>query len=96
MYHLYILYSESFDKYYVGQTNNLERRILEHNEQEKTSFTAKYRPWRIASSFEVGASQGVARKIENHIKRQKSKDYIKELIERNSIEGLIARFGENA
>lgn len=92
MYHIYILYSDTYDKYYIGQTNNLERRLLQHNEQEKNSFTAKYRPWRIVKSFEVGESLGIARKIENHIKKQKSRNYIEEILERGTIDGLIRRF----
>ncbi|MFW6249215.1 MAG: GIY-YIG nuclease family protein [Bacteroidota bacterium] len=28
---VYILYSKSKDKYYIGQTNDLERRFHEHN-----------------------------------------------------------------
>ncbi|TAH01253.1 MAG: hypothetical protein EAZ16_12140 [Sphingobacteriales bacterium] len=29
--HLYILYSDKIDKYYVGACTNLERRLYEHN-----------------------------------------------------------------
>ncbi|HDP66927.1 MAG TPA: GIY-YIG nuclease family protein, partial [Candidatus Marinimicrobia bacterium] len=28
---VYILYSPSKDRYYVGQTNDLNRRLVEHN-----------------------------------------------------------------
>ena len=96
MFHLYILYSDTYDKYYIGQTNDLDRRIEEHNEQEKNTFTAKYRPWEIVMSFEVGESLGVARKIENHIKKQKSRIYIEEILERGTIDGLIEKFDSTA
>ena len=43
-------------------------------------------------SFEVGESLGIARKIENHIKKQKSRNYIEEILERGTIDGLIRRF----
>jgi len=34
MFFVYILYSASFDKYYVGQTRNLEDRIIRHNKYD--------------------------------------------------------------
>ena len=45
MHHLYILYSPSSDKYYIGQTPDLETRLLFHNELSEDSFTSKHRPW---------------------------------------------------
>ena len=92
MFYIYILYSETYDRYYVGQTNNLERRLEEHNTQEKNSYTSKYRPWVLSKSFEVGESLGIARKIENYIKRQKSRVYIEKILDRGSIDELIDRF----
>ena len=35
MFIVYILYSNSIDKYYVGYTNDLERRLLEHNRKKR-------------------------------------------------------------
>jgi hypothetical protein len=49
MYSVYILYSKSFDRYYVGYTNNLERRISEHN-RKKGKFTDAGIPWVLAHS----------------------------------------------
>ncbi len=46
MYYVYILKSEIKEKTYVGFTNNLERRIKEHN-SGKSKFTGKYTPWRV-------------------------------------------------
>ena len=31
MYYLYILKSNKIEKFYIGQTNNLEKRIFYHN-----------------------------------------------------------------
>ena len=64
MYYLYILYSEKYDRYYVGQTNDPERRLEEHNSALKNSYTAKYRPWKMVGKFEIGPSLGVGKKIE--------------------------------
>ena len=92
MFYIYILHSETYDRYYVGQTNNIERRLEEHNTQEKNSYTSKFRPWAFCKSFEVGESLGIARKIENYIKRQKSRVYIEKILERGNIDELIDRF----
>jgi len=43
---VYILYSEKFNKHYVGFTSNLEKRLKSHNEFGK-EWTARYRPWKI-------------------------------------------------
>lgn len=43
-YTVYINYSENFDKYYIGQTENFESRILIHNTGLVKS-TSPYIPW---------------------------------------------------
>ena len=92
MFYIYILYSPGTDKFYVGYTNDIERRLQEHNELSDNSFTSKYRPWILKSSFEVGNNRGVAMKIEKHIKRQRKRTYIEEIIKRSSITKLIERY----
>ncbi len=44
---VYILYSEQYDKIYIGQTHDLINRIKGHNIFEKDSFTCKFRPWKV-------------------------------------------------
>jgi hypothetical protein len=44
MYTLYILHSKSLDRYYVGYTNDLTRRLNEHN-RIKGKFTDVGIPW---------------------------------------------------
>ena len=44
MYYVYILYSESFDKFYIGQTNDLDDRIKRHNAGSE-SYTKRFVPW---------------------------------------------------
>ena len=43
-YFTYILYSASHDKYYVGQTDNFENRLIRHNSGYEKS-TSPYLPW---------------------------------------------------
>ena len=49
MYYTYILYSETLKKFYTGQTESLERRLLEHN-HGKTEFMKTGIPWIIVFS----------------------------------------------
>ncbi|HEY1020065.1 MAG TPA: GIY-YIG nuclease family protein, partial [Sediminibacterium sp.] len=45
MYKVYILYSPSHHRIYVGYTSNLEQRLLSHNELGKKGWTNRFRPW---------------------------------------------------
>ena len=81
MFYIYIIYSESADKYYVGHTNDPDRRLEEHNTVIKNNYTFKYRPWIRKACFVVSESRGDARKIENYIKRMKSRKLLERLIE---------------
>ena len=44
MYFVYIIYSNSHNKYYVGQTNNFDMRIARHNSGTER-YTSAYKPW---------------------------------------------------
>ena len=46
MYTLYVLHSKSVDRYYVGYTNDLARRLSEHN-RIKGKFTDVGIPWKV-------------------------------------------------
>lgn len=46
VYTLYVLKSETAVKSYVGITDNLERRLKEHN-SGKHLYTKRYVPWRV-------------------------------------------------
>ncbi len=48
MYYTYVLYSEKYNKIYIGQTNNLKIRFLYHNKLAHKGYTVKFRPWTIA------------------------------------------------
>lgn len=45
-YFVYILLSENFKKTYTGFTDNIERRLLEHN-SGKNYFTKRFKPWKL-------------------------------------------------
>jgi putative endonuclease len=55
MYTVYVLYSKSYDKIYIGYTSNLKQRFLSHNKLAKKGWPIKFRPWEIAhtETFEI-------------------------------------------
>ncbi len=76
MHFVYILYSNSADKYYVGETSNLEIRLDNHKSGfYSNAFTTIATDWGLFFKIECNdISQ--ARKIEKHIKSMKSRKYI--------------------
>jgi putative endonuclease len=81
MFYIYIIYSQSADRYYIGHTNDPSRRVEEHNTVIKNSYTSKFRPWILRASFSVSYSRGEARKVENYIKNMKSRKFLERLAE---------------
>ena len=91
-FYVYILHSPSHDKYYIGQTPDLETRLLFHNELSKTSYTSRYRPWELKRAIEVENSH-IAVKMERYIKARKSKAYLRRLIEdQQAMDKLISKY----
>ncbi|WP_395085375.1 GIY-YIG nuclease family protein [Gracilimonas sp.] len=79
MYQTYIIYSQSKDRYYIGSTGvGVETRVERHNEGWSRS-TKSGRPW-VIKYIKSFVTKSEALKWENHIKRQKSRVYIEELI----------------
>jgi putative endonuclease len=85
-FYLYILYSSSANKYYVGYTTDYQKRLSEHNTQEYfNTYTSKFRPWALAAVFQVGSNESEALGLERFIKKQKSRRLIEQLIDTNFI-----------
>ena len=83
MNYVYILYSSTAERYYVGQTENLNRRLKYHNLGEIRS-TKAYVPWEL-KYWEVYESRSEAMRREREIKARKSRRYIEELIASSSV-----------
>ncbi|WP_366086116.1 GIY-YIG nuclease family protein [Hydrotalea sp.] len=91
-FYIYILYSSSYNKYYVGYTAEPWRRLNEHNTVPHNTFTSKYRPWVIAALFLCGENVNDAVRIERWIKQQKSRRLIEKLIDTDfQPEGVCAQ-----
>ncbi len=79
MYTVYILYSISADKYYVGHTSEeIQERIRKHLSNHK-GFTSLFKDWKLMYA-EVFETKSEAYQRELEIKSWKSKKRISKLI----------------
>jgi putative endonuclease len=92
MFVVYILYSNSLDKYYIGYTSDLKRRLSEHN-RKKGKFTDCGIPWSLVY-LERYELKREAMKREKFIKLQKSRQYILSLLSSQS--GRAFRYTEGS
>ena len=74
MYVTYILYSNKLKKFYIGQTEDLNRRLEEHN-RGKTPFLAAGIPWALIFSKE-SVSRSEAMRLEKQIKKRGAARYL--------------------
>ncbi len=75
--------SETTKKLYIGQTNNLIKRIERHNNGK--NFSTKNRgPWKVVFSKEFD-SRNEAMKFEKYLKSLKNQQYIFENYINNSV-----------
>ncbi len=73
---VYIMYSISLGKYYVGQTQDINNRILQHN-SGKGKYTSKGIPWRLIQTFEcINRTEAV--KLELKIKKRGIQRYLQD------------------
>ena len=77
---VYILYSKTLDKHYVGFSENLNQRLDFHlNDTQTRKFTYKADDWELIFNITCDSKrQGLS--IEKHIKAMKSKIYLQNLI----------------
>ena len=78
MYNVYVLRSLKTNRRYVGLTNDLERRIEEHN-NGKSRSTKGFLPWKLIH-FE---------KFENRIEARKREKYLKSGIGRAYLDKIL-------
>ena len=77
---VYILYSESVDRFYIGETCNIEQRILQHKTGfYKSAFSKKASDWILFWSVECD-SRNQALKIEKHIKKMRNRTFYQNLV----------------
>jgi putative endonuclease len=75
-YVVYILYSKSHDKIYIGFTSDLINRFHSHNKLGKKGWTEKYRPWEVIYC-EVFEKKKDAISREENLKGAKAREWIR-------------------
>jgi putative endonuclease len=75
---VYIIYSQSLDRYYVGHTENMLIRLDQHNEGI-SKYTSKANDWQLMYT-EVFLNRIEALIRERAIKAKKSRKYLEQLI----------------
>ena len=93
MHFVYILYSPTLNRYYVGETNNIERRFSQHQRGcIKNSYTKRASDWTLYLSITCSTLTH-AKKLETYIKRMKSRSFIERLkAEENLVQECIEKF----
>lgn len=66
MFYVYVLKSEKYDELYIGSTNDLRRRIIEHNKGEVRSTHIK-KPYKLVY-YEAYGAESDARRREKMLK----------------------------
>ncbi|MBK7174860.1 MAG: GIY-YIG nuclease family protein [Bacteroidales bacterium] len=79
-YCVYILYSEKFNKIYIGCTSNLIERFKSHNELGSKGWTIKFRPWKVIYC-EFTSQKLIALTREKQLKGGKGREWIKSKME---------------
>jgi putative endonuclease len=82
MFKVYVLYSPSFDKIYIGYTSNLEERFKSHNELGHKGWTKRYRPWVIFYFEEFNCKEAAIRR-EKELKSAQGREFIRALIRKS-------------
>ena len=78
MYFVYILQSQKDHSFYIGQTEDLQKRLSLHNEG-KSRYTSRKMPWKIVY-FESFETRKEALEREKFLKKQKNKSFYESLI----------------
>jgi putative endonuclease len=80
MHFVYIIYSATTDKYYVGETVDIDLRLQQHHQSFfKGASTTFAKDWELKLLIKL-KDRLEARKIESYIKAMKSKKFIEQLI----------------
>lgn len=74
MFYLYVIKSKKDETLYIGSTNNLKRRLFEHN-SGKSEYTKKHKPFDLRY-YEAYFNEDDARKREVSIKKDGRARYI--------------------
>ena len=76
-FYIYILWSDEFSKTYVGMSENVDQRLIEHN-SGKTRSTKPFRPWKVIYK-EFAGKTAEARRKEEYYKSTAGKNFLRKM-----------------
>ena len=79
MFTVYVLYSEKYDKIYIGYSSDFEDRLRSHNEYATKGYSLKFRPWKVVYT-ENYTTKGEAMKREKQLKTSRGRAFIRNVI----------------
>jgi putative endonuclease len=89
---VYILFSRQADSYYIGSCKELVVRLEQHAMHTYEGFTSNHDDWILHYSID-NLEYKTARRIEQHIKKMKSRKYLEDLVRFPEIsEKLVSRY----
>ncbi|MCC7159060.1 MAG: GIY-YIG nuclease family protein [Ignavibacteria bacterium] len=77
-YYVYCLYSISHDRLYIGQTDNIERRLKQH-ESGKAPSTKPYLPVRVVHIEELDSREKAVQR-ERELKSSNGRRFLRDLL----------------
>lgn len=80
MYYVYFLKSIKQGRLYIGYTNDLKRRLEEHNAGQST-YTNKYKPWKV-ETYVTTEYEHTAKLVEKYFKSNSGKEAVKRHVEK--------------
>jgi len=78
MFYTYMLKSLKYRKFYTGHTDNLERRLKEHN-SGTTVYSQRHKPWKIVY-YESFGSEEESIKREKYLKSAAGRRWLKKYV----------------
>jgi putative endonuclease len=84
LFYVYILYSRKIDKYYIGYSENPEKRLDFHNSEFNKIWSKRGQQWLLKLILEFD-SKTEALRAERLIKRKKRRAYIEAIIDIKSL-----------
>ena len=84
MFYVYVIQSDATNRLYIGKTENLKKRLSEHN-SGKSAYTKKYIPWDIIY-YEAHTNEKDMTRRENYLKTIQGHSAIKKMLHEHFLE----------
>lgn len=80
VYYIYAIYNQNADRFYIGQTVDLSKRIDQHNNHDLIGYTSRFAGEWVLIYQESIATRQQALKREKQLKSFRGREYIKTFI----------------